>query len=127
MQGLSSYLVNLFGISSASSRPRWTLMLSTSRLFLHEKYSGVSRSFAVRFRHNFRRRLEPTTETLLMAMAALAIHGASMKPNWLKAPAAKGMPEKFCVFFRGGELKILLCLFERSQGNYLEKVGLVES
>lgn len=79
---------------SRSSRPRCIEMLSNSPEFLKAKYSSVWRSLTVGFRHNLSKRLEPTTETLLKAIAALAIHGASMNPIVLKAPAASGMPAK---------------------------------
>lgn len=45
------------------------------------------------FLHNFNSKLDPTTDTLLKAIAALAIQGANIRPIMLNAPAARGIPE----------------------------------
>lgn len=91
------YLDNLVVLPvswSMSSRPLCIDMLSKLSDSLLAKYSGVSRSSFLGFDHNFNIKLEPTTETELRAIAALAIQGASMNPIMLKAPAASGIPVK---------------------------------
>lgn len=93
-------------ISSISSRPRWTEMSFVGLLFLQHRYSGVSRSFWVRFLHSLRRRLELTTETLLKAIAALAVQGANIRPNLLKTPAARGIPGGFRIPFTTRNIQI---------------------
>lgn len=75
-------------------------MASRLHLSLLAKYSAVSKSCRVGFFHNLSNKLETTTDTELIAIAALAIHGASIKPTRLKTPAAKGIPTKKEYQFR---------------------------
>lgn len=82
---------------SISSIPRCIEIVSGSVRFLSAKYSSVCRSLTVGFFHNFNNKLDPTTDTLLKAIAALAIHGANVKPIKLKAPAASGIPKKYKI------------------------------
>lgn len=86
--------VGAFVISSISSNPRCIDTASKLSPSLYDKYSIVSKSCFFGLVHNFNNKLDPTTETELIAIAALAIHGANINPKVLKAPAANGIPKK---------------------------------